>query len=545
MATCATKTDWSLLVSEKRSSNLAKIPLEWRLSSGILDTIDEKATISVLDVPGRCGILTEVELELTEKYDATDLTRMMIEGKAKSEDVVRGFCKRAAIAHQLTNCLTEIMFEEAIARAKELDEYLLKEGKPMGPLHGLPVSLKDSFNVKGAHATIGYVKFLENSPASHNSAIVEILLKLGAVPYVKTNLPQTMMSADSDNYVFGRTLNPNKLCLTAGGSTGGEGALIKMRGSILGVGTDIAGSIRIPALCNGIMGLQPSASRIPWAGATPPGRFGSPSTILPVIGPEGHSVRDLELFMKSVIDTDPWLLDANILSVPWRSVSPPRRSLNLGFITEDREHRPLHPSQLRMITTLIKTLQGVGHSLISLDDKVPSVYETSILAWKHFLLDPEKTPLKIMKAGGESAVKSLLVTRYPELQGWEASLDELWDMNVERAKITKIYHDLVIDNELDAILLPTYQATAVPHDTYGLVPYTVLANFLGYPSVALPFLHASKEADKPFIRSGVTYIPPYEPDLVEGVPCGFQIMCRPMRDEELIKIAELIVKTIT
>jgi hypothetical protein len=103
MATCATKTDWSLLVSEKRSSNLAKIPLEWRLSSGILDTIDEKATISVLDVPGRCGILTEVELELTEKYDATDLTRMMIEGKAKSEDVVRGFCKRAAIAHQLVS----------------------------------------------------------------------------------------------------------------------------------------------------------------------------------------------------------------------------------------------------------------------------------------------------------------------------------------------------------------------------------------------------------------------------------------------------------
>lgn len=371
------------------------------------------------------------------------------------------------------------MFEEAFTRAKELDEYLLKEGKPMGPLHGLPLSLKDSFNVKGAHTTVGYVKFLENPPASHNSAVVEVLLKLGAVPYVKTNLPQTMMSADSENCVFGRTVNPNKLCLTTGGSTGGEGALIKMRGSILGVGTDIAGSIRIPALCNGIMGLQPSTGRIPWAGGTLPGRLGSPSAIVPVVGPEGHSVRDLELFMKSVINTDSWLFDATSLSVPWRSVTLTRPSLNLGFITEDREHRPLHPSQLRMITTLIKTLQGVGHSLISLDNKIPNLYETSILAWKNFLLDPKKTPFKIMQAGGESVVKSLLATRYPELHGWEASLNELWDMNAERANIMKIYHDLVIDNELDAILLPTYQATAVPHDTYGLIPYTVLANFLG------------------------------------------------------------------
>lgn len=85
-----------------------------------------------------------------------------------------------------------------------------------------------------------------------------MLLDLGAVLYCKTNLPQTIMTGDSDNNVFGRTLNPRNTALTAGGSTGGEGALLALRGSILGVGTDVGGSIRVPSVCNGIYGLRPS-----------------------------------------------------------------------------------------------------------------------------------------------------------------------------------------------------------------------------------------------------------------------------------------------
>jgi amidase len=95
-----------------------------------------------MEIPSTCGILTPTELELTEKYDATDLVQLMTSGKLKSYDVTLAFCKRAAIAQQCVNCLTEIFFEEALARAKMCDEYLAKEGKPMGPFHGLPVSLK-------------------------------------------------------------------------------------------------------------------------------------------------------------------------------------------------------------------------------------------------------------------------------------------------------------------------------------------------------------------------------------------------------------------
>src|ERR1700753_4161484 len=136
-----------------------------------------------------------------------------------------------------------------------------------------------------------------------------------------------MMAADSDNNLFGRTLNPNKLSLTPGGSTGGEGALLKMRGSILGIGTDLAGSVRVPALCNGVFGFKTSASRIPYAGEVWGGRLGNPSQILSSIGPQGHSVRDMELFMRVIIDSEPWNLAESSISVPWRRVQPPNRKL--------------------------------------------------------------------------------------------------------------------------------------------------------------------------------------------------------------------------
>ena len=88
------------------------------------------------------------------------------------------------------------MFPEALERAKYLDDYLQAHGKPVGPLHGLPISIKDSFQVKGKQSTVGYVEFLRNPAASDNSALVDILLELGAVLYVKTNIPQTMMVSE-------------------------------------------------------------------------------------------------------------------------------------------------------------------------------------------------------------------------------------------------------------------------------------------------------------------------------------------------------------
>jgi amidase len=369
------------------------------------------------------------------------------------------------------------MFEDALARAKACDEYLASTGTVMGPFHGLPVSFKDSFNVKGYQTIMGFASFASHPPATINSACVDILLQAGAVCYVKTNVPQTMLSADTENNIFGRTLNPNKLSLTAGGSTGGEGALLKIRGSVLGIGTDMAGSVRIPAFCDGVFGFKPSVGRIPYAGEAPCGRFGNPSQILSCIGPGGHSVRDMELFMRVVIDSEPWDLAEGAIAVPWRRVQPPNRKLRLGMILEDAK-RPLHPPMLRTMKSAEKELTAAGHMIISMDDKIPSIWEASYLTWRYSRLDPKETYLTYIKEVEEPIIKSLLTPRYPENQGWHPSLDGLWDMNMQRGKILKMYHDIIVQNQLDGFIMPPYQSTAQPHDLYGAPIYTALANFL-------------------------------------------------------------------
>jgi amidase len=142
MASVPPIADWQALAKSKRESVFAKIPKDWLLPTSQTSQYTESSSISVLDVPRTCGILTDKELDLTENYDATDLVKMMAEKQVKSVEVVTAFCKRAAVAQQCVNCLTEIMFDEAIARARECDEYLEKNGKVLGPLHGLPISLK-------------------------------------------------------------------------------------------------------------------------------------------------------------------------------------------------------------------------------------------------------------------------------------------------------------------------------------------------------------------------------------------------------------------
>lgn len=137
-----------------------------------------------------------------------------------------------------TNCLSETCFDRALATAEKRDEHLERTGQLAGPLHGLPISLKDNFNLKGLDSTVGFSSHI-GDPAESDAALAVLLEEAGAVFYVKTNVPTAMMIAESVNNVFGRTVNPLNRNLTSGGSSGGESALIAMKGSPLGIGTDI------------------------------------------------------------------------------------------------------------------------------------------------------------------------------------------------------------------------------------------------------------------------------------------------------------------
>ncbi|KAA8620181.1 acetamidase [Pyrenophora tritici-repentis] len=406
-------------------------------------------------------------------------------------------------------------------------------------------ALNDSFNVRGVQATLGYVSFLSHPPASSNSILVTILHSLGAVFYVKTNLPQTMMTADSHNNIFGRTLNPHKLSHTAGGSTGGEGALLAMKGSVLGVATDVAGSNRIPVICCGGSSLKPTAGRVPFAGGVAVGRLGNPGSIPVVIGPCGRSIRDYALFMDSVIGAKPWLLDENSLPVPWRSVQPSTTPLRFGLVRGCKE-RPLHPPIARTLHTTATRLKERGHEVVLLDEKIPDLYQTALLAWKLFMLDPKKTPMRFIQESGEPPVPSLKSCSFEELKGWEASLDKLWDLNVEKAGVVRKWFLLMQGQQemgergLDAVIMPGYQSVAPLHDTYGVPVYTVVQSLLNFPSGILPCAKAQKDLDGEFWKEGVKYEPPYDAEECEGLPAHVQVMGKSMMEEELVEIMKVV-----
>ncbi|KAL4932566.1 putative general amidase [Aspergillus undulatus] len=535
--------DWKQKAQRKRDELAARIPSEWRLSPDLVAQVDLQDNI--LDLPRRSGLLTERELDITETSDATALLSRLTSGELSAYEVTVAFCKRAAIAQQLTCCLTEVFFDRAIERAKELDRRFSETGKPVGALHGIPISLKDSYNVVGVQSTLGYVSFLDKPALTFNSPMVNILLDAGAVIYVKTHLPQTMMTADSHTNVFGRTRNPYSRSLTAGGSCGGEGALIAMRGSIMGAGTDVGGSLRIPALCCGIAGFKPSVGRIPFAGQTPPGRLGLAGGIAVSTGPLCTSIRDADLFFKTVVSSHPENLDDNSLGFPY--LEPPKRQspLTIGILPEDPS-LPMHPCMHRSLTEAARKLAAAGHHIVNVPtDDIPSLAAACDLAFRFFNMDPDRTPLRNVTDGGEPFIPSLDTVYNTESADShpEPTLRQLYDLNIQKAQVAAKMRLAWLKSGVDVILGPAYQGCAPLHDTYGKNIYTVIWNMVDYPACIIPFGHANQAKDAEFMRK-VTYSPAYEPSKVEGAPCHVQIIGRRLKDEVLLQNAKAIEKVL-
>lgn len=297
-----------------------------------------------------------------------------------------------------------------------------------------------------------------------------------------------------------------------------------MRGSVLGIGTDIAGSIRIPAICNGTFALRPSADRIPYGGQTSSGRGGK-TGIRACAGPLATSVRDLNMFMKLVGDFDPWQFDSSVIYSPWRAVTSKSGSLRLGFIQED-PHFPLHPPVLRTLEQATEKLRAAGHEIVPL--VTPSIKDACALSFRMFAMDPAGTAFRHIAASGEPTIPALASTSLPhEYMQYDyapLTLEGLYDLNEQRNKFKEEFRSLVVQAGIDAIIMPGYQGTAQPHDLFGFVPYTVLWNLLDvsgwergfeesiltftqYPACIVPFGQADKTADAAFIRN-VDYRPP-------------------------------------
>ncbi|KAJ5824141.1 Amidase [Penicillium robsamsonii] len=543
--TSETTSNWQDLVAAKRHECEQKIPQKWVLSAENVALAQESPRLLDIELPRRCGLLSDVELDLTENYTASQLLAKLGSGQTSSLAVTTAFCKRAAIAQQVISCLTETFFPQALERAKYLDDYLQREGKPVGPLHGLPISIKDTFCVEGVQSTIGYVELLKNEPAKTNSALVKMLLELGAVLYVKTNIPQTLMTGDSDNNIFGRTLNPLKTTLTAGGSSGGEGALIAFRGSILGVGTDVGGSTRIPALCCGVYGFKPTSDRIPFGGLVSGAVEGIPGLIT-AVGPLAQNIADLKLLMRSVIaDGHAWKYDSTAIGVPWQSIPPnANENLTIGVLAEDK-HFPLHPPVKRALDRAVEALTRAGHRIVRLggDDETQSVAYVSRLAFQYLTYGPHTD---FLAASGEPAVASVAAGASPAFSGpfpvqqGLGTFETITALHEARQRVHDAWRQTWVNQNLDVILAPGAQSTAVAYDTYGWPAYTVIWNVLDYPACIIPFGKASKELDPEPMTTGANTQPDYHPDEVDGAPCAIQIITPRFQDEECLWAADII-----
>ncbi|TAQ86469.1 hypothetical protein B7494_g5206 [Chlorociboria aeruginascens] len=524
---------WETIAADKKARIAASIPEAWRLKT-------EPTGVSVMEYPKDSGILSAEELAITES-NATDLVARLAIGELTSVLVTTAFCKRAALAHQLLNCSLEFFPEMALARAKELDEYLQKNGKTVGPLHGLPISLKDQFRIKGLETTMGYVSWI-GKYETHNSILVDLLLKAGAVFYVKTSVPQSLMACETINNIIGRTVNPRNKNWSCGGSSGGEGAMVGFRGGIIGVGTDIGGSIRVPSAFNFLYGLRPSHGRLPYGKMA--NSMEGQETVHSVCGPITHSIQAEE----------PWKYDPKIIPMPWRQAEADAikakitsGGLTLGFYNCDGNVLP-HPPILRGIETVVSTLQKNGHNVVpwrpykhdNAFDLIAGIYSS----------DGGADIFETLRESGEPAIPNIRDLVSPSLP--KINMNELWAVQLKKWKYQTEYLEQIrnveesLGKELDAIIAPVTPSAAIRHDRFKYNGYTSAINLLDFTSVVVPVTFADKNLDKkqadytPLNDMDKAVQDEYDADAYHGGPVTVQVIGKRLTEEKIMAIAEEI-----
>lgn len=556
------QNSWEARAAVKRAATLDKIPSEWRLSSEDLEHAHSQRDITGSFIE---RFLDEETASITS-LKTVEILKAVSEQELTTMKVVRAFCQRAAVAHQINNCLHEILFDQAFGRARYLDDYFTKHGKALGPLHGLPISLKDQFHVKGVDTTMGYVGWIGgnlgiNPEKSHmaESQIVTELLSLGAVLYCKTSLPQTLLFGETKNNLIGQTLNPINQNLSCGGSSGGETALMALGGSSVGVGTDIGGSLRIPAGFCGIFSIKPTSNRLSYRGVanTNPGQ----DTYRSTIGFMGTSIDALEVVFKAVLGREPWMKDPAVIPIPFQkdvmksyrrradekgNAKFGERPLKMGVFWCDGMVG-LHPPVLRGLTVVVDALKKAGHKVV--DWKPPS-HETATNIHGGFLsADGAHDIHQHLNRSGEPLIPDLkdgLSLKTP------TELLKYQDLTIQGLEYERQYSDYwnsTADSDgqiVDAVLMPVAPHAAVIPGKFYHGAYTDAMNLTNYTAVVIPTIRADKRIDvlnegyEPLGEIDRKNWQAYNADLYDGAPVGVQIVGRKFEEEKCLAIARIV-----
>lgn len=497
-------------------------------------------------------LLSEKEFEITDT-PGTLLVKKMASKEYTAVEVFKAFAKRAIIAHQFTNCAVDIFIEEGLKQAQERDEYLQKNDKLVGPLHGIPITLKEHICIRGKIAHGGYVAMIDNI-LEKDAITTQILSQLGAVFYMRTNEPQALLHLDSGNNITGFTKNPYNLLLSSGGSSSGEGAVVSFGGSVLGVGSDIGGSIRSPAAFSGCHGLRPSTRRISARGIA--GGADGQESVPSVIGPLARSIDDLELWMKSYInDGKPWNFDPWCLPIPWRDMSPPKiNQLTIAVVRDDGVVR-VSPPIRRALDIVVEKLQNEGAKIIELTTTTHPLTNSKLAydcATKLSNADGNHLMCQLFSQSGEPLKK--LTKWYLNLGDGAKhyTVAENRELNRLRDTLREEYSDFMVENKVDVILGPAYNNVAPHREKVYNESYTLIYNLLDFPALVFqtglfqdPEIDRWNESDLQYeYRSGMEELEnnSYKPDECCGAPIALQIAGRRYFDEEVVATGKSIVE---
>jgi amidase len=463
------------------------------------------------------------------KQSALSLTKMIREKTVGASELLEYFIERYERLNPQINAIVATNLDQARKRASAADEALAR-GEIWGPLHGLPMTLKDNLQVVGMPTTYGSDLLKDHMP-EQNADVVQSVLDAGAVVFGKTNLPLFGMDTQSFNDVYGQTNNPWDLSRTPGGSSGGAAAGLAAGLAGLEIGNDIGGSIRFPAHFCGIYGHKPSYNIVSMHGAPmplSPLKSGFPmETDLAVNGPLARSADDLMLAMDVIVDAPAYQRKAVKISLP----GPRKTSLadfKVGVWMDD----PLFPPDAEVGSVLSNFTDRLANQGVTLVDKKPDID----LGRSHQLRNELETAT-LCHVQPEELYEQAMQSRNLDdgpARSWARAMTmqhrDWLHLEMERSAIRQKWDDYF--NEVDVMICPVTRIPAHPHDHTPIAERTVRFNGddLAYWNVMGPWNSLSLVAYLPATVAPAGFTP-------GRLPVGIQIIGPYLEDMTPIQFA--------
>ena len=460
---------------------------------------------------------------------ATELAQMIRNGKMSSRELLDIYLQRIETHNPRINAVVTMDVEGARLQAKKADEMAAK-GKFMGPLHGVPVTIKDGFETAGMRTTSGATIYENHIPRTHADA-VQRYVDAGAVIMGKTNVPKFCADSQSYNTIFGTTNNPWDLERTPGGSSGGAVAALAAGLCGLEIGSDIAGSIRVPAAWTGVYGHRPTHGIVPFRGHVPPPPGILSEADLSVAGPLARSADDLQMALDLIAGPGQWNATAYRLSLP----APRARTLKEYRIAAwlDDAAMPVDDSVKACLAQMVAALRGAGARV---DETArPAIDPADAFRTFMRLLSP------VLAAGAPADLIELL-KQVARTESEETELGQFardatqmhrqWlSANAKRHGHRRIWADFFKD--YDVLLCPVASLPAIVHDQKGEpIERTVMVNGKTEPySILLRWAGLAT-----YVYLPATSAPIGRTD--GGLPVGVQIVGPFLEDRTPIDVAQ-------